>query len=68
MKYTLKQWRTLKGMSQTELADAVGVTYVTMNRWENGKGKSPRYVDLVKLSTVLETGGIDNIIMPYDLT
>ena len=25
-------------LSQTEFAEAVGVSYATVNRWENGKG------------------------------
>lgn len=33
-KFTLKQWRQIRGMSQTELGDIVGVTRQTIAIWE----------------------------------
>ena len=33
----IKAARTEKNMTQLELADILGVTFVTVNRWENGK-------------------------------
>jgi len=34
----LKDWRRLHFMSQTELAEKLGVTWGTVQRWEAGKG------------------------------
>lgn len=36
MKTLIKQIRTYSGLSQQELADYMGVTFATINRWENG--------------------------------
>ena len=38
----VKQARHDMGMSQEELAHALNVSYVTINRWENGKSKPNR--------------------------
>ena len=35
-KYTLKQWRGIKGWSQNELADAAGLTTRTIYDYESG--------------------------------
>ena len=37
MKSLIKQIRSYLNMSQTEFADALNVTFQTINRWENGK-------------------------------
>lgn len=34
-KFTLKQWRLLRGLSQKQLGDMVGVTRQTVMVWEN---------------------------------
>lgn len=34
---TVKQVRRQIGLSQEELAHALGVSFATVNRWENGK-------------------------------
>jgi putative transcriptional regulator len=34
---TVKEVRRQLGLSQEELAHAVGVSFATVNRWENGK-------------------------------
>jgi DNA-binding XRE family transcriptional regulator len=36
---TVKQARATIGMSQEELAPALDVSYVTINRWENDKSE-----------------------------
>ena len=63
MKRTLKEWRELRYMSQEELGEAIGKTNMTISLWETGKSE-PKYSDLVKMSQVLKTGGIDNILLP----
>lgn len=37
MKQIIKQIRTAAGMSQQQFADHMGVTFATINRWENGR-------------------------------
>lgn len=67
MAYTLKQWRMLRNMSQEQLAEAIGRTSITISLWETGKSE-PKYSDLIKMSRVLKTEGIDNIILPINLS
>lgn len=62
MKYTLKQWRGIRNVSQEELAKAIGKTNMTISLWETGKAE-PRWSDLIKIEQFLGTGGIDNILM-----
>ncbi|MBI2955384.1 MAG: DUF3883 domain-containing protein [Chloroflexi bacterium] len=38
----IKDLRTLVGVTQTELAERLGVTYVTVSRWENGQARPNR--------------------------
>jgi transcriptional regulator with XRE-family HTH domain len=33
----LRAWRIAQGMTQTELADAIGKDNMTVSRWETGK-------------------------------
>ena len=42
----LKRWRELNGYSQQRLADALGVTQVTIARWETGFRKMPSFLHL----------------------
>ncbi len=35
----IKRVRGAKGLTQTQFAELVGVTYVTVNRWENGQSR-----------------------------
>ena len=39
---TVKQARKDMGLSQEELAQALNISYVTINRWENGKSEPNR--------------------------
>lgn len=48
---SLRTARTLKRMSQSEAADAVGVTQNTISRWENGVG-APDARQLIKMGEV----------------
>ena len=43
--------RNLKRMSQTDAADAIGVTQKTVSRWETGQ-TIPNALNLVKMSEV----------------
>lgn len=66
MKHTLAEWRRLRGMSQTALAEAIGKeTYQTIRRWEKGETQ-PRQGDLEKLRKVLGLKASDHIILPKD--
>ena len=38
----LKKMRQQRGWSQEDLARALGVSFATVNRWENGKTKPSR--------------------------
>lgn len=36
MKFTIKQWRGIKGITQEQLAQKLGVSKVTIINWERG--------------------------------
>ena len=44
-------------LSQTEFAEAVGVSFATVNRWENGKG-IPRVSAMKSIKTFCREQGI----------
>jgi DNA-binding transcriptional regulator YiaG len=44
---TVKQIRQTLGISQEELAHALDVSYVTINRWENGRSEPSRMAKTV---------------------
>lgn len=67
MAYTIKQWRGISGLTQAQLAKAIGTNKQTVSNWECGKTE-PKYSDLVKMAQVMNTGGIQNIFMPVDFT
>ena len=46
----VKQARQDMGMSQEELAQALNVSFVTINRWENGKSEPNRMAKSVFFS------------------
>jgi transcriptional regulator with XRE-family HTH domain len=50
----IKHLRTVAGLTQTGLAERVGLTYVQVGRYETGKS-SPSSEVLQKLAAVLET-------------
>lgn len=50
----LREWRALKGWTQAELAERVGVTRKTINTVENGVF-TPSTVLALKLAKALET-------------
>ena len=59
MKYTLKQWRAIKGLTQAELASASGVSTVKIATWETISAE-----DVNKIKDALELKPNDSIIMP----
>lgn len=50
----LKQRRKELGLTLLQIADAVGVTEATVQRWESGSIKSVRYEKLGKLAEILK--------------
>ena len=57
MKYTLKTLRSLKNWTQSEAAEAVGVSVDTWSKWERGKN-APGYKNVQKI--------VDTFGVPYD--
>jgi len=53
---TVKQARLDIGTSQEELAHALNVSYVTINRWENGKSEPNRLAKSVFFSFCSKKG------------
>ena len=51
----LKKLRQQKGWSQEDLARELGVSFATVNRWENGKTKPSRLAQ-EKIRQVANTG------------
>ncbi len=49
----IRNVRTQLGLSQEELAQALGVSFTTVNRWENGKSK-PSKLALEKFKSFCE--------------
>lgn len=58
----IKKNRIAQGLSQTQLADKVGVTRQTISSWENG-ASFPDVKMLEKIASVLNTG-IDELLYP----
>lgn len=59
MKYTLKQWRGVKGKTQAELAEASGVPITKIAVWETISAD-----DIERVSDALELKTSDSIILP----
>ena len=64
MRFTIRQWRGIRGWSQETLAQKAGVSRVNVANWESGK-YLPRGKNLVSLAKALEVG-IEDIILPVD--
>lgn len=66
MKMTLKAARVNAGLTQTEFADALGVSKMTVFEWENGKRRvRPVYMPLIARVTGVS---VDDIIFPTVIT
>lgn len=42
----LKEWRESRGLSQTELAQKLGVNFITLSRWEREVQAIPPFLHL----------------------
>lgn len=63
VKYTLKQWRQLAGLTQEALADMIGCDRTTLVRWEQGKTQ-PKADDIAKLERALSIKWSDDVVVP----
>ena len=63
VRHTLRQWRRLADMTQTELGEAIGRDQTTIVRWEKGETQ-PKADDIAKLEQVLNIKWSDDILMP----
>ena len=62
-KFTLKQWRRISGLSQTELAEIVDKDVSTIVRWEKD-GAPTKIEDIAKLEKALNINWQTDICMP----
>lgn len=60
VKYTLKQWRLLRGLTQKEVGEKLKVSDVTIHKWETGKGE-PKASQIAQLEEVLNIKWSDDI-------
>lgn len=56
----IKEMRTKRGMTQVQLANALGVNEVTIVRYETG-GRKPKLEQLKKIASVLDCSFLDLI-------
>jgi putative transcriptional regulator len=52
----IRELRLALGLTQEQLAAALGVTYSTINRWENGRSK-PSPLAMEKIEEILQQMG-----------
>ena len=60
----IKQIRKMTFLSQESFAKEIGVSFSTVNRWENGKAK-PNYSALKKINEFCQAHSIDINISNY---
>ena len=65
MKLTIAGWRAERRMSQTQLAEAIGVSQKTISKWEHND-PSPRLDDVEKMRDALKLKATDYIVMAKD--
>lgn len=65
MKITLKAMRVNKGLSQTDVANALGITAKTLQNWE-ANTTYPDVLQYAKLCALYECG-LDDIFLPDKL-
>jgi len=62
----IKELRSRLGLTQEQFAAKVGVTFSTVNRWENGKGK-PSPLAMRQIEELMDrTGGAQQILSKGD--
>jgi transcriptional regulator with XRE-family HTH domain len=54
----IKELRDITGLTQEQLAAKIGVTFSTVNRWENGKGK-PSPLAMMRIQTLFKKVRMD---------
>lgn len=54
----IKKVRTEMLMSQQEFAEALGVAFSTVNRWENGRGKKPTFKTMKAIDAFCKEHGL----------
>lgn len=57
-KYIIKDVRKRCLLSQSDFADAIGVSFSTVNRWENGRA-IPNYKALTRIKEYCNQNGIE---------
>jgi transcriptional regulator with XRE-family HTH domain len=60
VRHTLRQWRQLTGLTQTELAEACNTNKDTVSRWERGK-QQPRADEILLIEKALSIKWSDDI-------
>ena len=62
-KLTLKAWRYNAGLTQTDLATAIGKNKDTISRWEKGETQ-PTAMDIQAIESVLGINWSNDILLP----
>ena len=65
METNIREFRQLKGLTQQELADAVGVTRQTINALENAR-YNPSLVLAYKITKVLDQKHVEDVFVIED--
>ena len=59
---TVKEVRRQLALSQEELAQALGVSFATVNRWENGKTRQRVMGTVGRLDQLRESGELEALL------
>lgn len=65
MKASIRDWRKKRGITQTELAEMVGTSQVTICHWERGINV-PKYKHILSLRRALRLSATDDFILSED--
>lgn len=61
-KYTLRQWRAVRGMTQAEASKLIGVSVMTLISWEKGKSV-PRADKIPAIEKAYDVKWSDDVIL-----